>query len=140
MSNLASPSSPKPARKEVSPPVAIGIVIVVLLVCGYVGYRWMNQPRIPTSVYVKAARYWIEKPERDKLEAQHLSKAQIDSKIQEMWDKGTLKLPPGEPGVDWAGTPTGIVYLPKSAADVAGMRAGGGTAPSPPAHAGSSGR
>jgi hypothetical protein len=118
-----TPSSTRKS-KEISVPVAIAVAVIVLLICCFVGYRYLNQPRVPVRVYIDTARYWIEKPERDKLSQQGLAKAQIDDRIQGMWDNGTLKLPPGEPGVDWAGTPTGIIMIPKSAADLGKMDPG----------------
>jgi hypothetical protein len=101
------------SRKPVNPVIAGAVAILAVALAGFLGYRWLNRPEVPTYLYVNAAKIWIEKPEREKLQAQGLAPPEIDRRIQEMWQRGQLKLPPGEPGVDWAGTPNGIVMLPK---------------------------
>jgi hypothetical protein len=73
--------------------------------------RYMAPQTVPTSAYINAAKHWIEQPEREKLKAQGMAQADVDQRIKTMWDRGELKLPPGEPGVDWAGTPNGIIQL-----------------------------
>ncbi len=99
--------------KQVSPLAAGLIVLAFVAVCVLVGFRWMNRPEVSTSLIISTARYWVEKPVRDKLQAEGRSKSDIDRQIEEMWNKGELKLPKGEPGVDWAATPNGIVNIPK---------------------------
>ncbi len=116
MSNSTSsvPTNSKLPKTTVKPPVAAAIIIVFIALIGYFGYRWMDDDRrVPTDVQINAAKFFLEKPVREKLEAEGVAKPEIESRVRQMWDRGELKLPPGKPGVDWAGTPNGIVTIPK---------------------------
>lgn len=93
----------------------VAIIAVVLIGIATVGYLQWNRTEsyMEPDTWVEAARKVLEKPERERMQAEGKSAAEIDVRIAKMWDRGELKLPDGEPGVDWTVDPGhGIRMLP----------------------------
>ena len=120
---------------HLSPRAVTAIIVVFLAVLGVLGYRWWGQTEayIDEDTWVKAGRLALEKPERERLQAQGLSEDEIDARIEDMWESGELKLPPGEPGLDWSVTPGGGIRILPSPEDLRR-----GASPSGPGGAGGS--
>jgi hypothetical protein len=101
---------------SVSPRVVGVVVCAALIVAGFLTYRWWysSESYIEADTWVKAARFELERPTRERLAAGGKSEAEIEQQVAEMWKRGDLRLPPGKPGIDWAVTPGGgIRMLPK---------------------------
>jgi hypothetical protein len=101
---------------NVGPRAVAAVACVLLIAGGFLGYRWWNSSEsyIEADQWVRAARYELERPTRERLRAEGKGDTEIERQVAEMWNRGELKLPPGKPGIDWAVNPGGgIRMLPK---------------------------
>ena len=117
---------------SVPPRVVAVVACVALAVVGFLAYRWWysSESYIEADTWVRAARYELERPTRERLAAGGKGEAEIERQIAEMRKRGDLKLPPGRPGIDWAVTPGGGIRMLAKPEDL--MRGAAASAPAKP--------